>query len=45
MGWLPQEDPTIIFKDNVAFIEQMKMEFIKGDNTKHRGPKFFFNEQ
>lgn len=39
------DDPTIIYEDNAACIEQMKTGFIKGDNTKHIAPKFFFNQQ
>jgi len=38
-------EPTCIFEDNAACIEQIKMGFIKGDNTKHISPKFFFNQQ
>ena len=30
---------------NAACIEQMKLGFIKGDNTKHISPKFFYNQQ
>jgi ribonuclease HI len=44
-GLSTTEDPTIIFEDNAACIEQMKTGFIKGDNTKHIAPKFFFNQQ
>ena len=37
--------PTTIFEDNVACIEQLKKGCIKGDNTKHIAPKFFFSNQ
>ena len=37
--------PTCIYEDNAACIEQMKSGFIKGDNTKHISPKFFYNVQ
>ncbi|PRQ59184.1 putative RNA-directed DNA polymerase [Rosa chinensis] len=39
------DEPTTIHEDNAACIEQMKTGFIKGDNTKHIAPKFFFNQQ
>ena len=39
------EEPTRIYKDNAACIEQMKMGYIKGDNMKHISPKFFYNQQ
>jgi ribonuclease HI len=38
-------EPTCIYEDNAACIEQMKLGFIKGDNTKHISPKFFYNQQ
>ncbi|KAM1519816.1 hypothetical protein ACFX1Z_022578 [Malus domestica] len=31
-----------IFKDNAIYIEQLKKGYIKGDDTKHIVPKFFF---
>jgi len=34
-------DPTILFKDNVACVTQMKEEFIKSDRIKHIPSKFF----
>ena len=37
--------PTTIFEDNVACIEQLKKGYIKGDNTKHIAPKFFYSHQ
>ncbi|KAL6209238.1 hypothetical protein ACLB2K_020181 [Fragaria x ananassa] len=37
--------PTCIYEDNAACIEQMKLGYIKGDNTKHISPKFFYNQQ
>ncbi|XP_026420306.1 uncharacterized protein LOC113316309 [Papaver somniferum] len=39
------EEPTCIYEDNAACIEQMKQGYIKGDNTKHISPKFFYNQQ
>ena len=42
---LTTEEPTCIYEDNAACIEQMKQGFIKGDNTKHIAPKFFYNQQ
>ena len=39
------EEPTCIYEDNAACIEQMKIGYIKGDNTKHISPKFFYNQQ
>ncbi|KAM1579235.1 hypothetical protein ACFX15_040354 [Malus domestica] len=37
--------PTTIFQDNAACIEQLKKGYIKGDNTKHIAPKFFYSYQ
>ncbi|KAM2185178.1 hypothetical protein ACFX1Q_030207 [Malus domestica] len=37
--------PTTIFEDNAACIEQLKNGYIKGDNTKHIAPKFFYSHQ
>ena len=37
--------PTTIFEDNAACIEQLKKGYIKGDNTKHIAPKFFYSHQ
>ena len=39
------EEPTCIYEDNAACTDQMKQGFIKGDNTKHISPKFFYNQQ
>ena len=39
------DEPTCIYEDNAACLEQMKLGFIKGDNTKHISPKFFYNQQ
>ena len=39
------EEPTYIYEDNATCIEMMKQGFIKGDNTKHISPKFFYNQQ
>ncbi|KAM1599967.1 hypothetical protein ACFX15_023601 [Malus domestica] len=35
--------PTMIFDDNATCIEQLKKGYIKGDNTKHITPKFFYS--
>ena len=35
--------PTCIYEDNAACIEQMKLGYVKWDNTKHISPKFFYN--
>ena len=37
--------PTTIFEDNAACIEQLRKGYIKGDNTKHISPKFFYSHQ
>ena len=37
--------PTCIYEDNAACIDQMNLGYIKGDNTKHISPKFFYNQQ
>ena len=37
--------PTTIFEDNAGCIEQLKKGYIKGDNTKHIAPKFFYSHQ
>ncbi len=37
--------PTTIFEDNAACIEQLKKGYIKGDNTKHIAPKFFYSQR
>ena len=37
--------PTTIFEDNATCIEQLKKGYIKGDNTKHIAPKFFYSHQ
>lgn len=34
-----------IYEDNIAYIEQLKQAFHKGDNTKHILSKFFYNQQ
>ena len=39
------EEPTCIYEDNAVCIEQMKQGYIKGDNTMHISPKFFYNQQ
>ena len=35
--------PTCIYEDNATCIEQMKLGYVKGDNTKHIFQKFFYN--
>ncbi|XP_070667833.1 secreted RxLR effector protein 161-like [Malus domestica] len=37
--------PTTIFENNAACIEQLNKGYIKGDNTKHIAPKFFYSYQ
>ena len=37
-----ETNPTLMFEDNTTCIEQLKKGYIKGDNTKHISPKFFF---
>ncbi|KAM3000766.1 hypothetical protein FF2_037135 [Malus domestica] len=37
--------PTTIFEDNAACIEQLKNRYIKGDNTQHIAPMFFYSHQ
>ena len=34
--------PTVLYKENIACIAQVKQGYIKGDRTKHISPKFFF---
>ena len=34
-------DPTILFKDNVACIAHITIDYIKREKTKHISPKFF----
>ena len=36
---------TVLHKDNVACITQIKGGFIKGDKTKHIPPKFFYTHE
>ncbi|KAM2252404.1 hypothetical protein ACFX1S_006921 [Malus domestica] len=36
---------TMIYEDNATYIVQIKKGYIKGDNTKHIEPKFFFSHQ
>jgi hypothetical protein len=37
--------PTVLYKDNIACIAQIKGGYIKGDRTKHISPKFFFTHE
>ena len=36
---------TIIYKDNVACVAQVKGGYIKGDKTKHISSKFFYTHE
>ena len=36
---------TKLHKNNVAYIAQIKWEFIKGDRTKHISPKLFYTHE
>ena len=36
------KSPTILYEDNVACIAQLKGGYIKGDQTNHISPKFYF---
>ena len=42
---LTTDEPTCIYEDTADCIEPMKQGFIKGDNTKHISPKYFYNQQ
>lgn len=44
-GYPKLDQPTTLFEDNAACIEQIKSGFIKGDRTKHIAPKFFFTSE
>ena len=37
--------PTVLYKDNVACIAQVKGVYIKGDRTKHISSKFFYTHE
>ena len=37
-----KDNPITLFEDNVAYIAQIKGDYIKGDRTKHIFPKFFY---
>ncbi|GJS95225.1 hypothetical protein Tco_0802193 [Tanacetum coccineum] len=37
-----QEAPTFVHEDNATYITQLKDGYIKGDETEHILPKFFF---
>ena len=37
--------PTILYKDNVACITQIRGDYIKGDRNKHIAPKFFYTHE
>ncbi|KAL8144892.1 hypothetical protein AgCh_003193 [Apium graveolens] len=38
-------NPTVMFEDNTACIDQLKEGYIKGDGTKHISPKFFYTHE
>ena len=38
-------EPTVLFEDNHACVEQISKGFIKGDRIKHIAPKFFFTHE
>ena len=40
-----KNNPTILYEDNVVCIAQMKGGYIKGDQTKHISPKFFYTHE
>ena len=44
-GLEPLTQPTNIFEDNTACIQQIKQGFIKGDRVKHVAPKFFYTHE
>ena len=40
-----KNNPTVLYENNVACIEQIKGGYIKGDRTKHISPKFFYTNE
>jgi hypothetical protein len=36
------ESPTVIYEDNIAFITQIQMGYIKTNYTRHISPKLFY---
>ncbi|XP_013617046.1 uncharacterized protein LOC106429861 [Brassica napus] len=40
-----KDAPTVMYEDNAASISQLKDGYIKGDQTKHILPKFFFTHE
>ena len=40
---MKKDIPTKFYEDNVAYIAQLKGEYIKGDRTNYVSPKFFFS--
>ena len=40
-----KNNPTLLYEDNAACIEQVKGGYIKGDRTKHISPKFFYTHE
>lgn len=39
------DDILIIYEDNTTYINKLKLGLIKGDDTKHITPKFFFSHE
>ena len=42
---LIKDSPTVLFKDNVAYIAQIRGSYIKGDKTKPILRKFFYTHE
>ena len=40
-----KNNPTVLYEDNAACIAQIKGGYIKGDQTKHISPKFFYTHE
>ena len=40
-----KNNPTILYEDNAVCIAQIKGRYIKGDQTKHIFPKFFYTHE
>ena len=41
---LVNSSPIVIYKDNVAYVIQVRKGYIKGDKIKHNLPKFYTHE-
>ena len=39
------DKPTLLHKDNVACVAQIRGGYIKGDRTNHISPKFFYTHE